>query len=259
MGFWRELWRVYLATVLRDMRTRFGGSYLTYGIAIGWPLTHMCIIYLTYTFYAKVSPLGGDPGIFVATGIAPFILTLYATRHMSLAFVHGGPLLQFPIVQPIHLLAARMSLEFLNAAVILLLFMIFLTIVGSPAVPENPTQAFFAILLTMYFGVSVGTIGAAAFCVWGSLGMMTVVMSVLIMYLASGVMVPTYMLSSQIKALAEYNPLYHSVGLIRASYYGVFSFEEFSSFYLFVCASGCLLVGLAAERMVRGKLLRPSL
>ncbi|MGO9430501.1 MAG: hypothetical protein ACLP0Q_16800, partial [Rhodoblastus sp.] len=95
-----SLHRIIVASILRDMRTRYGRSYFAYLIAIGWPLTHMLVMLVAYTLSNRIAPIGDDPSIFIATGVAPYILCLYPARFTAMTVAQNRSLLQFPIFKP---------------------------------------------------------------------------------------------------------------------------------------------------------------
>ena len=46
------------ALILRDMRTRFGGSLWGYGVVVLWPCVHCFVLILIYTFQKMAAPAG---------------------------------------------------------------------------------------------------------------------------------------------------------------------------------------------------------
>ena len=73
--------RIVLICMLRDVRTRFGRTNLSYLLAIAWPLSHLFVIIISFTVLNKIAPIGNDPTVFAMSGLLPYIVVLYpATR-----------------------------------------------------------------------------------------------------------------------------------------------------------------------------------
>ncbi len=238
------------------MRTRFGGSYLSYIVAVGWPFTHMAILFGLYVFANRFAPVGDMPGVFVTTGVAPYILTLYPARLTSYALIQSMPLLQFPIVRPIHLIAARAALEMLSAIFVFTVFASILLLAGFATLPEDYSKVASAIFMAIYFGTSVGIFGVTLIAAIGPAAPMILFTLILACYFSSGAFVPTIFMASAVKEWLWYNPLYHIVGTLRGAFFDAYALENFSLFYVFMVANVFIVLGLLGERMIRGKLLK---
>jgi capsular polysaccharide transport system permease protein len=247
--------RIIVALILRDMRTRFGRSYLSYIIAIGWPLTHMTVIMGGYLLANRIAPMGDDPGIFISTGGAPYILCLYPARFTAFAIVQNKSLLQFSILSPISIIFARAVLEILSACVVFILFFGILSLADMATMPFDMYRAAGAIALTICLGVSFGTVGVILCAISPIVGILCVVFTMILLYLTSGVFLPLAFYSETVKAIMWYNPLFHVVGLLRSAYYSSYGLEEFSFAYVFFVSNILLCIGLLGERFLRGKIL----
>ena len=118
--------RILLASMLRDMRTRFGRSYISFVISIAQPLFHLGIMFGIYVLTHRLAPIGDDPAIFAFTGLTPYILCLYPARFTAMAILQNKPLLQFSVISPIHLIVSRAILECLSAVVVFIIFLVIL-------------------------------------------------------------------------------------------------------------------------------------
>ena len=246
--------RVFLAFILRDMRTRFGRSYISYIVSVGWPLSHLLVMFGAYVLTHKIAPIGDDPSMFAFTGLAPYILCLYPARFTAFAVIQNKPLLQFPIATPIHLIFSRVALECLSALVVFMLFYMMLTLLGVASEPSNIYLASAAIAATLYLSIGLGVFVVIICAYQPFFGVLFVVFLALIMYLASGALAPFALASGQTTALLSLNPLYNIVGLLRSSYYSSYDQHDYSIYYVIIVASMFLLMGLLGERVVRGKL-----
>ena len=253
----RQTMRIFWAIVLRDMRSRFGGTYYSYAIAVGWPLTHLIILFGINLFVRRIAPIGNDPAVFIATGIAPYILSFYPCRLMCYAVSHNKVLLQYPIVQPIYLFAARAFLEITTAVLVLIIFVAGLAAFGIWTEPQNYTQAFYAMVLAICFGIVMGFLGVFLHAVLGNFSAIFVTTIIFIAYAASGAFNPFFMLSQNVRDMFWYNPLYHVIGLLRGAYYDSYLLEDFSYSYVMFFCGVVLFIALLGERAVRGALIKP--
>ena len=254
LAFWREQSRIVLALILIDMRTRFGGSFLSYSIAILWPLIHVGVVTIGYILVNKVAPLGGgDPAIFIGCAILPYCLAFYPARMIGSAVFGGKMFLNFPIVAPMHLIVARIILEILAAIVVAMLFVAILSMAGTDVVPVNVNTALAAIGATIYFGVCIGIFMAMMMAVFGIFGSHAVIVSLILMYIASGSYVPLPLLPAKMKALGYYNPIFNLIEWLRMAYYVEYSDALVNKTMIFVVGGLLALIGLAGERFVRGR------
>lgn len=251
-----QIFRVLVAVLLRDMRTRYGRTHLGYLIAILWPFFHLAIIIGARTIFNKVAPpMGTEPAVFYATGVLPYILCFYPARMMTMAIVQNKPLLQFRIVTPVILMLGRAILETLNAMAVLALMLLGLKLLDIEFAPDDWIAMAQGIVAAVYLGIGIGFFGIICFSIMGFPAMMLVMLILLIQYLTSGALIPLTIFPSEVKELLVYNPLFHCVEWIRSAYYGTESFY-LDRFYVFATGTFFLFIGLLGERLLRGRLLQ---
>ena len=246
--------RIFVAVLLRDLRTRFGRSYLSYLVAILWPLTHMLTILLGYVLVHKVAPIGDDPTLFAATGLLPYILCLYPSRMITVAVLQNKPLLQFPIIKPNMLIFARATLEILNAIIVTATMYAGFYVFGIRFEPNDLFDIFLGICCSIYFGVCLGFLNVVFFSVLGSPALIIMVLILVGFYLTSGVFIPIAMLPKSAQEWDAYNPLFQSVEWLRSAYYGTDS-PYLDRFYIFFLATVLLALGMIGERLIRGRVI----
>src|SRR5579883_3485381 len=145
-GLAQDQGRLLLALMLRDIKTRFGGTELGFLLAIAWPLSHILILLILYQGIGRSPPYGDSVALWFATGIVPFMAFNYMSRNIMLGIFLNKPLLSFPVVKTMDILFARAIVEVLSAGiVILVLFAIFLAF-GIDFMPRDITQASLALL-----------------------------------------------------------------------------------------------------------------
>lgn len=247
--------RIFVASVLRDMRTRFGRTYASFVVAIAWPLTHIALICSANYFTNKVAPIGDDPGIFVTTGIIPYIFCLYPARFTAFAVLQNKALLQFSIIKPLHLIAARAFLELLSASIVFAIFASILYALDVAIIPFDIHRAFAVLGATVFLGISMGFVGVTLCAFNPMAGLLTVVFSVLGLYMSSGALFSPTLLSGSARAALYYNPLYHSVGLLRATYFDGYNSDDCDIDYMLLVGLVLFFLGLLGERLLRGRIM----
>lgn len=248
-----EFGRIIAVIVLMDMRTRFGSSYFGYLIAIAWPLSHLIIISGAYLLRNYVAPVGESPAVFVATGVVPYILCLYPARMLGTAIIQGRSLLNMPILKPGHLIAARWILEVLNAFIVLGLYLLLMYLLNIDFFPEDYLSAAQAVLAAVYLGIGFGVLNTVACAVFGYLFIMVFTMIAVILYILSGVYVPSYGFTEEMREYYYYNPLFQIVEWLRSAYYTSYDPAMVDKLYVMEVASISLALGLLGERFLRGK------
>lgn len=237
------------------MRTRFGGSLLSYSVAIGWPIAHSLIIFVGYVALHKLAPIGSEPAVFAFTGLLPFILCMYPARMIASGLLQHKALLQIPIIKPIHILVTRAILETVNCVVVLLLFIVMFYIIDIHFDPVDFYSMVCAVAASVYLGVGMGFFGAIGIATIGTFFYLILVLSIVGLYLASGAFIPLTIISSELLYYDSYNPLFQCVEWMRSAYFGTGSIY-LDKTYVVICASVLLLFGLLGERYSRGLLIQ---
>ena len=245
-----------LASLLRDMRTRFGRSYLSYILAIAWPLVHLSVMFGGYIVTHKVAPIGDEPGVFAFTGLVPYIMCLYPARFTSMTIIQNKPLLNFAVVKPIHLIAARAILESLTALISFTVFVFVLVAINLVASPDDVYLVAETIGAILFFSVGYGVFGILIVAIQPTFGMVFVVLSIVGLYISSGAIMPLTLLSPNVQEILSYNPLFQAVGLMRSAYFSAFDVSDYSLFYIYLLGFAFLLLGLISERLFRGVIIR---
>ncbi|CAN7566295.1 ABC transporter permease [Pararhizobium sp. LjRoot255] len=240
--------------MLRDMRTRFGRSHLGYIMAIMWPFSHLVIMASTMAYGRRFVNMGGDPVVFAVTGILPYILCLYPARMMGQAIEVNRALLFFPVVRAIDIMVSRALIELFTASVVVVLLFFSAFLLRIDLVPANKYALVSGILVTVFLAISFGffnNIASSIFKMWHII----FVLSVIIMYFTSGVILNVTLMPYEIQTIISYNPLFQSVEWLRSAYYEDHYSEFLSKTYLVKVSAVVFFLGLLGERFLRGKLL----
>jgi capsular polysaccharide transport system permease protein len=247
--------RVIKAILLRDMRTRFGRSHLTYLVAIGWPLSHLILIVVAFIVVNRVLPFGNDSVIYIATGALPYILCLYPARMMAMTFVQNVAVLQLPIIQPIDLIIARMILESLTAFIVAMVFVFGLWAFAVDIMPVDLPTALTAIYTSVFFGLSIGTFTVVLRALFKTPGYLVLILLMIGSYLSSGVTVPLTPTSETTRTFIGLNPIYNLVQWSRSAFFETHTAVPVDKPYILLLSAALLALGLMGERVFRGKII----
>jgi capsular polysaccharide transport system permease protein len=249
--------RVVQAILVRDMQTRFGRSHISYLVAIGWPLSHLLGIVVSFSVVNRMLPFGTDSVMFISTGALPYILCLYPARMMSMGLLQNMGTMSFPIVAPFHVIVARFIVEGLTAFAVVIVFVFGLWAVDSEIVPNDAHMALLAVYASVFFGLSIGSLGMLLRSLAKTPGYVLMIMALIGMYLASGVMVPMHPSSETLRTLLGYNPIYQLVLWTRSAYFETHSVVPLDRWYVVLLSLILLTIALAGERLFRGKIMTP--
>lgn len=245
---------VMFAVCLRDMRSRFFNHGLGFLLVSVWPLAHVLILLVIYTLVGRRTPFGESLNVFFATGLIPTLAFTYISRFMSLSLILNKPMLSFPAVTVLDIMAARAFLEIIAAYLTLIFMFLILWAVGDNPVPYNIEEAVSAYLAVILLSVGVG-------CLAGVIVMLSpffatiYALSMILVYIFSGTL---FLISDMPDAIAiplSYNPVVHAVEWMRVAYYPTYSDKILDREYLISFGLVSLFLGLFLERCLRMKIM----
>ena len=247
--------RIIGAIIIQDMRTRFGRTHLSYLIAILWPLVHMGVMVAGYALINAVAPVGGNPMIFIATGVLPYILCFYPARMMAFSVAQNRQLLSMPIIRPLHLIIGRAILEVISALIVCIVFYFILYILGYDFMPEKPEVAATVVILTIYLGIGLGFFMVIIVGLFGHMASIFLVFFLVGLYISSGIYIPPWAMSETMRSYNFYNPIFNLVEWMRSAYFASYDETLINKGLLMWSPTVLILLGLLGERFLRGKLL----
>lgn len=245
---------VIKAVILRDLRTRFFNHGLGFLIVPLWPLAHMVILLLIYSLTGRRAPFGESLNLFFATGLIPTLAFMYISRFMSLSIVLNRPMMAFPAVTAVDIMAARAFLEIVAGCLTLMFIFTILTILGDNPIPYNMEQAVFAYLATLLLAIGVGSL-VSVIVMFIPFFVTIYALFLIVIYIASGTLFIVSALPDQISHVLSWNPVVHAVEWMRSAYYPTYSTKILDKQYLLGFGLGSLCLGLTLERTLRWKVL----
>ncbi|MGU3363113.1 ABC transporter permease [Methylobacterium sp. M6A4_1b] len=239
---------VIRALMLRDMRTRFGGTYWGYALVVLWPIAHIFLIVAIMHFRQVPSPMGNDPILFVATGAVPALVFQYTSREAMKAILVNRPLMYYPQVKAFDIMVARFLVEAVKGFQGLLLIISIFLALGIDPTPVDPWMAVTGYLMALILGLGVGAINMGITMVfpgwlWGS------ILITILIYLTAGVFFLPHMMPEELYSLMKWNPIVQIIEWVRLAYNpqlgAVLDYN-----YVLGCSFGSFWLGLVMERIV---------
>jgi len=245
---------VMKAVVLRDMRTRFFDHGLGFLLVPLWPLAHMVILLAIYRFSGLTAPFGDSLHLFFATGLIPTLTFTYISRFMALSIVMNRPMLAFPAVTALDIMAARAFLEIVAGYLTVVFMFTILVVLGESPVPFDKEQAVLAYLATLLLAIGVGSV-VSVIVMLVPFFVTVFALSTVVIYVLSGTLFIVSSMPDQVSYFLSWNPVVHAVDWMRSAYYPTYSTEILDKSYLLSFGLGSLCVGLILERTLRWKVL----
>ncbi|TXN76877.1 ABC transporter permease [Methylobacterium sp. WL8] len=236
------------ALILRDMRTRFGGSHWGYMIVVLWPVAHVFMLVLIYVTRNVPAPIGDSRALFFASGAVPALVFQYVSREVMKAVLTNRPLTYYPQVKLFDVIFSRILVEIVTGFLGLLTVSAILIAAGINPVPIDPFTSMCGYLAAILLGIGFGTINVsivAFFPAW----MMGSILFTVVIYITSGVMFLPNFLPNEIYDILKYNPVVGIIEWVRLGYYPNLSLE-IDYYYIILFSLSLMTIGLLLEKHV---------
>jgi capsular polysaccharide transport system permease protein len=247
------IFRVIIALMLRNIRTRFFGHGLGFLIAIAWPLVHIGILLGIRSFGDRVAPYGDNLTLFFATGLVPFMVFQYVSRYTMISVQQTRPLLAFPVVKITDLLFAGAILEMFASLCSVTVLALCLMAFGIDLRPALPTQAALALGVAALLGFSFGIVNTLIFMA-APIWMTGYALIQICLYLGSGIFFLPSGLPPTVRYYASFLPTMQIVEWMRSAYYDGYA-SVLDKSYVVTFAVATICIGLIIERVFRGRFL----
>lgn len=243
---------VLQALMLRDMRTRFGGSHWGYAMIVLWPVAHVFMLVGIFVFRSVPAPIGDSRALFFATGAVPVLVMQYIAREVMKAVMQNRPLTYYPQVKLFDVIFSRIIVEIVSGFLALIVIFVILFAIGVNPIPSDPFTAMCGYIVSILLGIGIGTINVSlvAFFPGWILGF---VLFMIVIYTTSGVMFLVNYLPAQIYDVLKYNPAVQIIEWVRLGYYPDLPVTVDYA-YTLLFAGTCLVIGLLLEKHVVRKL-----
>lgn len=213
---------VWLALILRELKTRFGGRLIGLFWVLLEPLFHIAVMLaLRVALRDRYVGVMIEPAVYLVVAMIPF----FACRNMWMqgmtAVEANGGLLAYRQVKPLDAMASRWAMESILYAFIFVLLSIGFAWWGYRYFPDKPLEFMGIWLLFMVWGCALSLISAVVGHRRPGVKFF-IRMTSMPLYLMSGVLIP---LSSFPQFMYEYllwNPFLHLVELSRVNYFATY-------------------------------------
>lgn len=243
--------QVLNALMLRDMRSRFGGSYWGYLVQILWPVVHVIVIVSLMTYRQVPSPMSEPTMLFVATGAFPLLAFKYISREMMKGYSVHRVLTWFPQVKRVDTMTARALIEICGSFMGLGVVCACLMAAGVDPIPVDITTSMTGYLAAILLGISVGTVNVGIVAIFPPWQIIYSLVA-LLLYVSGGLTFMACYMPEEIYSLMKWNPCVQIVEWVRLGYDPNLPIQ-IDYLYILGWIFGSLTVGLLMERYLIGR------
>lgn len=219
MASYSSFQTVVTALFIRELKTRFGESKFGYVWILLEPLSHIVLMLIVFSVIMGTTISNIPFSLFLVTGMIPFFLFKNIVMNLMNGISANKALFAYQPVKPIAVYAARSLLE------AIIYFTIFVLILGmfwwfglADATIGHPFEILLAFIMIVLFGISMGIPLSIAVHSFPSLKLVVSV-GMTILYFASAILYPVWMVPSPYLEYLEYNPLLHLIELFRDAFF----------------------------------------
>jgi len=225
------------------MSTTYGRSPGGYLWAILDPVAGLLVMSVIFSLAFRSPPIGTSFAFFYATGFLPFGLFNQIANKMATSINFSKPLLAYPAVTLLDALIARLTLAVLTQLMVGYLIFSALILGFNARAELDLTYILLSVATTAYLGVGIGTLNCYLMT---TIPLWERVWQILTrpLFIVSGV----FFVFSDLPAVARdalwYNPLIHTIGLMRVGFFATYKGDYISVIYVLVIASVSFVLGL---------------
>ena len=240
--------RVISALTLRETRSRYGNSKLGFFWALFEPFAHVVVFIGIFSALGRASPIGESMGLFILTGIIPWLLYSNIVSKVMAGLEANKALLGYPQVMPIDITISRIILEVVTLILVMLFFLALAVYFDITIRIDSFLEMMSATGLIIFFATGIGLINTAIIPHYPSYKNIYSAFS-RPLYFISGVFFTADFLSTEAYEMVKFNPLIHLVEWFRSGFYTSFNSNLYDPNYAISVCLGVFIVGLIAERM----------
>jgi capsular polysaccharide transport system permease protein len=205
---------VLLALIIRELRARVQGRWLSLLWMVFEPLAHVLIILALFGFRKHAVSVNTEFPVFLVTGMLPYFMFRNLERRLPNAITSNRGLYAYRQVKPLDPLIARAVVEIGLSSAVYVSALCLLGWIGFHWLPIAPLELMGVSVVLLVLGLSLGLIFAIAAHgrpkVESMIGMLF-----LPMYLLSGVIFPVHNFPVELREWLLWNPVLHLIDLSR--------------------------------------------
>lgn len=246
--------RTIAALVLREMSTRFGRKPGGYLWALLGPLGIIIMLAFGFALLARTPALGTSFLLFKATGLLVYQIFRSTSRLVGVSLTYSKSLLVYPGVTWIDAVIARFLLNTMVSVVVMVIILLGIVIYEDISLILDWGMIVSGVVLTAMLAFGFGVLNAylsERFEVYDNL----YAIATAPLMLASGVLFLYDDLPLMAQDILWYNPLIHTVGMMRAGFYSVYQPQYLSPTLVVFSALVPMVLGLLLLRRYHRELL----
>jgi capsular polysaccharide transport system permease protein len=252
---WEVQRGVLFALVLREMKARVGGQWVGAVWTLIEPLAHVLLILTIFGVIRGATIHGIEFPVFMVTGLLPYFLFQHLTVRLMDGIDANRGLFSYRQVKPLDTLLSRDCVETLMNLLVYVVTLGILARLGFSVIPQGPLEVVGVNLLIALLGTGCGVFFAVVTHERPRLRS-TIRMSMVLLYLSSGVIFRVDLVPREYLDLMLLNPLLHLLELSRHAFipayepvYGVNALYPLF-FTLVVCALAMLVYRVDRLRLL---------
>jgi capsular polysaccharide transport system permease protein len=248
---WRTRCRIWLALMLRDIRSRRGRTAESFLLSFVEPVGQLLIVYVVFTALGRKADFGDSLFLFLLSGVLPYFLFTHVVGRIMGALRITLPMLPLGTVGVIDVAIAQLVVETLIVVTVGagLLFVAWLVGLGS-AVPADGLQIFLACIVTALAAFGVGLFNAAAAAFLAAYRLFWTLLARSLLFFSS-VFYVIDTLPPNFRDTLWWNPLLHGVVWFRSGFYGDYPVATLSYVYMIGFTLMAILMGLSLVSLWR--------
>jgi capsular polysaccharide transport system permease protein len=247
----RDRARIWLALILRDIRSRRGRSAESFLLSLAEPVGQLLVTYLVFQALRRKPDFGDSLLLFLITGVMPYFLFTHLVGRIMSAIRVALPMLPLGAVGVIDVAIAQLVLE------TLIIVVVGAAVLGGDwlsgnrtASPYDTLQLTLSVLAIALLGFGVGIFNACVVLFASAYRLVwTLIARSLIFFSSVFYVVET--LPPDFRDWLWWNPLLHGVIWFRVGIFEGYPTDTLSYTYMLGFALAATLLGLSLETLVR--------
>jgi capsular polysaccharide transport system permease protein len=222
---WEIQRAVLFALVVRELMTRFGGTWYGAFWAVLEPFGHVAFMMVVFGVLRNRIVPGIDYPVFVIIGLIPFFMMRNIVFRLMEGIDANRGLLEYRQVKPIDALIARAMIEIALYAVIFALALLTLGMFGESVLPARPLEfiSLWSALIAM--GFALGLFFATATNEFpAARGFINI--AFMPIYLMSGIIYPVRGFPQWMLEWVMWNPMVHVIELLRSDFFTNYKIDQ---------------------------------
>jgi capsular polysaccharide transport system permease protein len=205
---------VLVALVIRDLRSRVEGRWLSLLWMLFEPLAHVLLMMALFGFRHQVTSVNTEYPVFLVTGMLPFFLFRNLARRIPAAINSSRGLYAYRQIKPLDALLGRAIVEIALYGAVFLTVLLLLGWLGYVTTPVAPLELAGVLFVLLACGLALGLI----FAVLGHERpkvQSVIGMAFIPLYLLSGIIFPVQNLPMSVREWLLWNPVLHLIDHVR--------------------------------------------